>query len=287
MSTSLIAQHHKYLRERQASIRRAWPENDSKLLQSIFTMISQSPKLQACTPLSIAQSALEAAQLHLIPDRFMNRAHLVPYGQECQLIIGFRGWMELAMRHPKMLAIHPPQMVYPDEPFEHGEGTTPFIRHVSDINAERSEDAEWLAVYMVAIVEGGIPLFRILSRDQVYKLHRAKSQTWRYAETAIPGKKSSGQKDSFWHIYEQAAVYKTIAKVLCKYLPFATDIMATAIGRDDQIEAGIPFARELPRVPREMEADNANGHSKTVPRNGEVDTEREPISDNHQTSDTH
>lgn len=55
-------------------------------------------KLVLCTPASVVNSVLTAADLGLDPSGRLGSAYLVPYGSECQLIPGYRGLIDLAAR---------------------------------------------------------------------------------------------------------------------------------------------------------------------------------------------
>lgn len=62
----------------------------------IVNSIRATPALAGCTPVSFLNSVLLAANIGL--EIRKNSAYLIPYGQECQLILDYRGKMELARR---------------------------------------------------------------------------------------------------------------------------------------------------------------------------------------------
>jgi len=62
--------------------------------------VRQTPALAGCTPASFVNAVLLAANLGIEIRR--NSAYLIPYGQECQLLIDYRGKIELARRSGKV-----------------------------------------------------------------------------------------------------------------------------------------------------------------------------------------
>jgi recombination protein RecT len=61
-----------------------------------LTALMKTPKLLDCTPESVIQCMLNCSALGLEPDG--RRAHLIPYGNVCTLIVDYKGIVELAKR---------------------------------------------------------------------------------------------------------------------------------------------------------------------------------------------
>lgn len=77
----------------------AWNTNTSQakaIAYSVFLKVANTPDLLTCTPESIITSALRAGSLRLHID--LDQAYLVPFGNKCTLLTGYRGLYELAMR---------------------------------------------------------------------------------------------------------------------------------------------------------------------------------------------
>lgn len=60
--------------------------------------IAQTPALLACTPLSLFQSIHRAATMGLLIGEGLGHAYLVPFGNQAQLIPGYRGLVYLAVK---------------------------------------------------------------------------------------------------------------------------------------------------------------------------------------------
>lgn len=70
-------------------------------ITSVMAAVANEPKLLACSPQSIYISAIRAATLRLMVDPSLGHAYLVPFGNKCTLILGYRGLKELALRTNK------------------------------------------------------------------------------------------------------------------------------------------------------------------------------------------
>ena len=77
-----------------------------------LTQINTNPALLKCTQESLFKCLLQLGQMGLEPDG--RRAHLVPYGTECTLLIDYKGLVELALRNGDVARIHA-DVVYESE----------------------------------------------------------------------------------------------------------------------------------------------------------------------------
>lgn len=82
------------------------PRNAGPYITSVLLAVANNPKLQECTHKSIYTSALRAATLRLSCDQSSKQAYLVPYGKNATLIVGYKGWYDLAIRTGKYRYIH-------------------------------------------------------------------------------------------------------------------------------------------------------------------------------------
>lgn len=124
------------------------PERMIKLAQ---IAISRTPKLGSCTPLSLYVSVMKAAELGLDCSGTLGSAYLVPFGNEAQLIIGYRGLIDLARRSDQIQNIeaHP---VYVNDQFEMTLGTDGKIIHVPTLDGD---PGEFRLVYFICRLKGG------------------------------------------------------------------------------------------------------------------------------------
>jgi len=81
---------------------------------SILSLVNASPQLKKCQPVTIIGSAMVAATLDLPVNKQLGFAYIVPYGDEAQFQMGYKGYIQLAMRSGQYKTIHATE-VYRDE----------------------------------------------------------------------------------------------------------------------------------------------------------------------------
>ncbi len=95
-----------------------------KFVYQVRLALEKQPKLQGCTPQSIVESVLQAADLGLDPSGRLGSAWLVPFRDTCQLIPGYRGLIDLAVRSGEVAAVFA-AVVHEKDQFEYFAGRTP------------------------------------------------------------------------------------------------------------------------------------------------------------------
>ena len=88
----------------RAQIARALPQHmtPDRFLRVATTTLLRVPKLAECDQASFMQAMLDCSSLGLEPDG--RRCHLIPYGKTCQLIIDYKGLIELAKRSGEVIS---------------------------------------------------------------------------------------------------------------------------------------------------------------------------------------
>jgi len=70
----------------------------SQFATSILNLYSSEAALQKCDPMSIISSAMVAATLDLPVDKNLGYAWIIPYGNKAQFQLGYKGYIQLALR---------------------------------------------------------------------------------------------------------------------------------------------------------------------------------------------
>lgn len=199
----------------------------SRFVKVAVTAISKNPDLLRCTPMSIALAIGEAAEIGLEPTGSLNRAWLVPYGDQATLIIGYEGLQDLARDSGKITAIWS-RNVYEGDEFEEVEGSERRLVHKPH---HKTEDPEKILFsYAVAQYLDGTLVWEVMSKAQVDAI-RAGSR----------GKNSKGWVQSYGQMARKCPVRR-----LCHSLPL-TPRAIRAIQLDDEHEFG-PAAPSEPKV---------------------------------------
>lgn len=151
------------------------------------TAVRQTPKLATCTPASFLAALMQCAQLGLEPNTPQGLCYLVPYGNECQLQIGYKGLLELMWRSGMVESINA-DVVYRQEVerglFEYESGMRVMLRHkinlLDDIRSDNNDDI--VAAYACATLKSGQVVVRVLTRkelDQARKMSASGSGPWK------------------------------------------------------------------------------------------------------------
>ncbi len=154
----------------QPEIARALPKHmdADRMSRLALTAIRQNPKLADCTPESFCGALLTAAALGLEPG-LNGETYLVPYGRECQLIIGYQGMVKLFWQHP--LAKHiDAQAVYERDDFDYAYGLDPYLSHKPAFG----DRGDVIAYYAVASLTTGAKVFLVASADEVKEIRRGR-----------------------------------------------------------------------------------------------------------------
>lgn len=75
-------------------------------MSSIINLVNSDANLQKCDPMSVISSAMVAATLDLPVDKNLGYAWIVPYGNRAQFQLGYKGYVQLALRTGKYRAIN-------------------------------------------------------------------------------------------------------------------------------------------------------------------------------------
>lgn len=160
-----------------------------KLIRVALTTWRGADKLMDCEPLSFVGAVLECAQLGLIPDSILGRAHLVPYWNnkrrvlECNVVLGYQGLVELALRSGQVKDINA-QVVYESDTFEFEYGTTERMKHTWNPAKGEGDRGSPIAVYMFARLLDGEQHFQVLPWSKILQTReRALAQRKAWIET--------------------------------------------------------------------------------------------------------
>lgn len=77
-----------------------------QFMTSIVNLYSSEKTLQKCDPMSVISSAMVAATLDLPIDKNLGYAWIVPYGNHAQFQLGYKGYIQLALRTGQYRAIN-------------------------------------------------------------------------------------------------------------------------------------------------------------------------------------
>lgn len=86
----------------------------NSFLTSVVSLVNNSSVLKNCEPSTILGAAMVAASLKFPVNPALGLIHFVPYGNKCQAILGYKAFIQLALRSGMYATIHT-ETVYEDE----------------------------------------------------------------------------------------------------------------------------------------------------------------------------
>ena len=176
-----------------------------RMLRVMLTAVNKNPKLLGCSKESLLGALMTCSQLGLEPDG--RNAHLIPYGNTCQLIIDYKGKVELLMRTGLVASIHADVVCTNDE-FQYDRGE--IKKHSIDFKKSRGDV---YAVYAICRLKDGTEKSEVMSRDEVEEIRKI-------------SKSSTGPA---WKDHWNEMAKKTVFNRMSKWLPISPEIR-------DQIE---------------------------------------------------
>jgi len=192
-----------------------------RFLRVAQTAMTKTPKLAECDQASFLGALLSLSALGLEPDG--RRAHLIPFENrrrgcvECQLIIDYKGIVELAMRSGTVASIHADK-VCENDTFEVNRGS--IIKHTIDYRRPRGEA---YAYYCLITFKDGGEKSEVMTRDEI---------------EAVRGRSRAGNSGPWVTDFDEMSK-KTVFKRASKWITLSPEIMDAFEAEDEQKEQPI------------------------------------------------
>jgi recombination protein RecT len=184
--------------------------SSERFIRIAMTAITKTPKLAECTQESFITCLLDLAQLGIEADG--RRAHLLPYGNKCTLIIDYKGLVELVKRSGDIVTIHADKVCINDD-FVVNMGE--IEKHVINFKKDRGEV---YAYYCYAKMKDGSKQTEVMT----------------VAEVDAIKKRSRASGSGPWVTDYDEMAKKTVFKRLSKWLPMSPDIISKVEEIDNQ-----------------------------------------------------
>jgi len=149
-------------------IQRALPKHLSgeRMSRIALTAFRKNPGLAKCDPRSVFAAVIQASQLGLEPDT-MGRAYLIPYGNECTFVPGWKGLVDLVNRSGQANVWT--GAVFEGDEFDYQLGDSPFVKHRP---GNEDDPTKLTHVYAIGRVRGAEwPVIEVWPIQKIWK-HR-------------------------------------------------------------------------------------------------------------------
>ena len=205
-------------------------EAKAKRFLAASLVVASDKALSKCSPDSIVQSLVGIAMSDLSVDKNVGHAYIIPYGDQAQLQLGYKGYIQLLFRAGWSVKAFP---VYRCDKFEiQSDGWDNAVRFSPDLDARNEGDPQWVyenlrGVYVIArhaVHKDEYSQF--VSKQLIEKLRRTS-----------PMQKSPQPVGTWKDWYAEMAIAKAVKK-LAKVLPIGDSRVQVAIAADDKAEIG-------------------------------------------------
>lgn len=200
-----------------------------RLCKTALIAANKTPDLLQCTKQSFLQSVMTAAELGLDVSGTLGSAYLLPYNcktksggweKRCQLIVGYRGMIDLAHRSGRIDTIEA-HVVCDKDFFRCVRGLNPVLEHSIDA---RSERGDVIGAYAIARTKNGASQFDFMTLSEI---------------NAVKGRSKASEYGPWVTDFEEMAK-KSVTRRLCKYIPQSPEL-ERALALDVEAETGQVF----------------------------------------------
>lgn len=187
-----------------------------RLIRVALTEFSKNPRLRECSPVSFCSAVVQAAQMGLEFGELKHCA-LVPYKDECKLMVQYQGWMALLWRSGAVKDIQA-RVVYEGDEFDVMYGSEAKLIHVP-----RFRSSKPLVYWAGATTAYGQFMFEIMTLEHI------EAHMKQYA-------RGLDKKDSPWNTSFDAMALKTVMRKLIKLMNISADSpVVAAMAADEKI----------------------------------------------------
>jgi len=196
---------------------RALPKHitPDRFLRVSLTAITKNPKLLACTKESVISCLLDCSQIGIEPDG--RKAHLIPYGNQCTLIVDYKGLVDLARRSGEIADIHADIICKNDE-FIYSYGSDSRLSHKPNLQSR----GEVLGGYSFVKLKDNSFSFEVMGVEEINLIR----------------KRSKAANSGPWVTDWKEMAKKTVFRRHSKWLPLSSEYQE-AIDKDYDVPSNI------------------------------------------------
>ena len=237
----------------------ALKENSGAFLSSLIDLYNSDTNLQKCKAKDVIMEALKAATLKLPINKQLGFAYIVPYKDVPQFQLGYKGYIQLAMRTGQYQNLNA-GIIY-----EGMEIKNNYLAGTIEIHGEKQSDNE-IGYFAYFKLINGFEKCLYMSKDEITKHAQKFSKTYSF-------------KGSSWQSNFSAMALKTVIRLLLSKYGILSTEMQTAITDETDQELSKEIEQKANKTVIDI-ADYNNDLNEIVDiENGEVIKQEEPKKD--------
>jgi recombination protein RecT len=233
--------------------------NADRMLRILTFAVRKNPKLAACDPQSFLGAVMTSAALGLEPNTPQGHAYLIPYDKrgplndgsgrwgvvstECQFIVGYRGFIELAYRNPNIVNFTC-NAVHKNDYFDHMQGSESFLKFRPALENRGPLIGAYAYCKYRTLHGAEAEMSVVLPLDEIHKA-RSKSETFNFLTSSVERAQSAKEREKAekklaetpWVMWEDDMAAKTALRKLAKFVPLG-DAFAAAAAMDERADGG-------------------------------------------------
>lgn len=219
------------------------PRMIDQFMYAAEVSMGKNKALEGCSPVSVLNCLLTSAKYGILPDG--RNAHLIPYGQECQLQFDYKGFVHILIRDGVAKKVYCETICANDKfTWKNGE----IVNH--EISFPRGEI---LGVYCDITLADDTHQYELMDRDEIDKIKACS--------------RGSSSSSSPWNRFYSEMAKKSVFRRATKWLKLSPDVMDAMQNDGEQFDfnASLPEAKSRSLFQKEEQKQiAANNPSVTV-----------------------
>jgi len=221
-----------------------------RMAQLCVQAVRKTPKLALCDPSSVLGAMMMLGALGLEPNTILGHAYLIPYerkewnpttrkrepaGYDCNVIIGYKGFVQLVYRTPRVVKFTGSAICAADS-FEYEEGSNSFLRHRISLERDRGPLIGAFAYAKIRGEHGDDADFScVLPLPEIHR-RRAMSDTYKYLVADVANAQNDKDRRTAewklaqtpWVLWENDMAAKSALRAMVKLLPVGGPLQVAA-----------------------------------------------------------
>ena len=200
--------------------------NPERLLRIALNLYKTNPNIFKATKESVLAAVIQSSIVGLEPTPILGHCYFVPYKQNVQFIIGYKGYLEL-IRRSRDVGFIKATVVYDNDLFEYERGNDEKLKYIPASlrkDGKFAEKGKIKGVFLEVKYKDGSSFNDWMDKEDVYK-SRDLSKSYQFAKD---------KKETIWYKFEPEMFQKTIIRKNAKFLPLSIEIQQ-AMATDETI----------------------------------------------------